>query len=70
MAEKTVLPVSMVPDYITNANFEEKLILKKILQSLCVKTMVIVMAKGIALTPNVIVYQDGNHLLIAMVSQY
>ena len=30
----------------------------------------IVMARGFVWTPNVIVYQDGNHLLIAIVSQY
>ena len=39
-----------------------------ILQSFCVEMMVIAMEMGHVWTPNVIVYLDGIHLLIVMVS--
>ena len=41
---------------------------KNVLQSFCVETMVIVMARELVWTPSVIVYLDGIHLLIVMVS--
>ena len=46
------------------------LVSKNVLQSFCVETMVIVTAMGLVWTPNVIVYLDGIHFLIAMVSTY